>query len=530
MTNAQVASTLEEYAALLELAGASTFSARAYRRAADLIRGLPLPVVDLVREGRVRELRGIGPGIEARLVELVEHGQIAELEELRSQTSPELAALGRLLGFGARLGAEIGTQLGIRSADELRAAAAEGRLQQVKGIGPQKEAAILAALAREHEVEARPLTLPRARALTDRIAEGLGGVAAGDPRRWRDASTSLAVVVVTANPDELRRQFAALPEIVSVAGDVGLTLEGTPIQLVVTTPESFGTALLRATGSADYVAALGPLPDAHDEQAVYHALGLPYLPPELREVPAPSDVPELVTVDQIRGDLHCHTTWSDGRASVLEMAEAARARGYDYLAICDHTAGLRVVPGLTADDLRRQGVEIEAANEALAPFRVLRGTECDVLPDGTLDLPDDVLGELDWVQISLHAGQRAPRRELTARVLHAMHHPAARSLSHPLGRLIGHRPENALDLEQTFETAVTTGVALEVNGLPDRLDLSGEHVREALAAGVKLTCSTDAHSVGGLDNMPLSVHTARRGWAGPGNVLNTRPLEELLRR
>jgi DNA polymerase (family 10) len=212
------------------------------------------------------------------------------------------------------------------------------------------------------------------------------------------------------------------------------------------------------------------------------------------------------------------------------MAEAARDRGYEYLAICDHTSSLRVVPGLDADALRRQGQEIAAANEILRPFRVLRGTECDILPDGRLDLPDDVLAELDWVQLSLHAGQRAPRRELTARVLHGMQHPAVRSLSHPTGRLIGHRPENALDLERTFEAALELGVALEVNGLPDRLDLSGEHVRQAVAAGVKITCSTDAHSVAGLGNMPLSVYTARRGHATPGDVLNTRPLAELLPR
>ena len=212
------------------------------------------------------------------------------------------------------------------------------------------------------------------------------------------------------------------------------------------------------------------------------------------------------------GDLHVHTTWSDGKASVLEMAQAARDRGYEYLAICDHTRSVRVVPGLDGDDVRRQAEEIAAANEALAPFRVLRGIECDILPDGSLDLPDDVLAELDWVQVSLHAGQRAQRRELTARVVEAMRHPAARCLSHPTGRLINHRPPNALDLEEVFEVALETGVALEVNGLPDRLDLRDDHVRLAIEAGVPIVCSTDAHSVRGLGNMQLSVRdgAARR--------------------
>jgi len=529
LDNRAIAATLDEYAALLELAGANYYSARAYRRAAELVRGLPVEAHGLVREGRMRELRGIGPGIEARLRELVETGRIEELEELRRQTSPELAALGRMLGFGAKLGSQIATSLGITTADELRAAAAEGRLREVPGIGPQKEARIREALARERAAAVGPLLLHRAQALAERLALELGGIPAGDPRRWRDSASRLAVVVATERPDHVRARFAALPDIVTlVEPDVGVTLDGIPVELVLARPGQLGTALVRATGSPEYVASLGPLPDAPDEEGVYARLGLPYLPPELRELPACADPPELVRVEDMRGDLHCHTTWSDGKATVLEMAHAGRARGYEYLAICDHTASLRVVPGLTADDLRRQGEEIAAANDELAPFRVLRGTECDILPDGSLDLPDDVLAELDWVQISLHAGQRAPRRELTARVTHAMRHPAARSLSHPTGRLIGHRPENALDLERTFETALDTGVALEVNGLPDRLDLSGEHVREALSAGVSITCSTDAHSVAGLDWMPLSVHTARRGAARAADVLNTRPLREVI--
>ncbi len=225
-----------------------------------------------------------------------------------------------------------------------------------------------------------------------------------------------------------------------------------------------------------------------------------------------------------------HSTASDGKATVLELGLAARELGYEYIAICDHTKAVRVVEGLDADGLRGQAEEIAAANEELAPFRILRGSECDILPDGSLDLPDDVLAELDWVQISLHAGQRTAADELTKRVLEAMRHPAASCLSHPLGRILNHRPENALDLDRVFEVALETGVALEVNGLPDRLDLSGRHVRRALAAGVKIVCSTDAHSTRGLGNMALSVGTARRGGACRDKVLNTLPLAELLAR
>jgi DNA polymerase (family 10) len=224
-----------------------------------------------------------------------------------------------------------------------------------------------------------------------------------------------------------------------------------------------------------------------------------------------------------------HTTWSDGKASVREMAEAARELGYEYVAICDHTTNVRVVPGLDGDAVRRQGEEIAAANEALAPFRVLRGIECDILADGSLDLPDDVLAELDWVQASVHAGQRQSRDQLTKRTLAAVEHPAVRSISHPQGRIINHRPPNAVDLEAVFAACVEHGVAVETNGLPDRIDLSSELVHDAIRAGVRITCSTDAHSVRGLANMQLSVATARRGWCTPDDVLNTRPLGEVLR-
>jgi DNA polymerase (family 10) len=275
------------------------------------------------------------------------------------------------------------------------------------------------------------------------------------------------------------------------------------------------------------VDALEPLPDARDEQALYEALGVPWCPPELREQPFLGKPPALVELADIRGDLHSHTTYSDGRASVEEMGRAAAARGYEYLAICDHTPAVGAVHGLRADDVRRQGEEVAAANQALAPFRILRGIECDILPDGALDLPDDVLAELDWVQASVHGGQRMPARQMTERVEAALRNPHVRCLSHPKGRYINRRPENALDLERIFEVALQEGVALEVNGLPDRLDLSGEHVRAALRAGVKLVCSTDAHSVRGLENMMYAVATARRGWATAADLLNTRPLSAI---
>ena len=292
--------------------------------------------------------------------------------------------------------------------------------------------------------------------------------------------------------------------------------------------ERAGAGLIRATGAAAYVEALEPLPDGETELEVYGALGIPWCPPELREEPFRGEPPPLVDLPDIRGDLHCHTTWSDGRGTVEEMARAAIERGYEYLAICDHTVAVSVVPGLDADAVRRQGEEIAAANERLAPFRVLRGIECDIRADATLDLPDDVLAELDWVMASVHAGQRGSRDELTKRTVEAMYHPSVSAISHPTGRLIDRRAPNALDLDVAFAVALETGTAVETNGLPDRLDLKDEHVRQAVEAGIPIVVSTDAHSTRGLGNIVLALGTARRGWATAADVVNTRPLEEIL--
>jgi DNA polymerase (family 10) len=502
LTNAEIADRLSLFAALLELADRSPFAVRSYLRAAELVRSSPGPIADLVREGRARELRGIGPGIESKLRELVETGDLAELAELEAATS------------------------------QLDRAAAEGRLREVSGIGPVTEQRILAALAAPRTAR-RGLTLDRSRPLAEAIASSLGGVVAGAPRRFCELAHELTVVVAARDPGEALDRFAGLPQVVTIlerGADhaVGLTVEGVPVSVHAAPPASFGTALFRATGSDEYVRALEPLPEAPDEDELYARLGLDPCPPELRERAGALATAGLVELADVRGDLHCHTTWSDGRASVAEMARAARARGYEYLAICDHTPNVRVVPGLDARELERQALEIEAVNEVEAPFRVLRGVECDLRADGSLDVEERVLGELEWVQLSLHAGQRRSASELTRIVTEAMRHPAVRALSHPTGRLLNRRPENAVDLDEVFAVALETGVAVEVNGLPDRLDLSADRVREALEAGVDLVLNSDAHSTRGLERLELAVATARKGGATRGSVVNARGLDAIL--
>jgi DNA polymerase (family 10) len=342
-----------------------------------------------VRSGQVRRLRGIGPGIEGRLRELVETGEIGELAELERELSPELVGLGRYLGLGAARSLEIARALGVRTAGELREAAAAGRLRTVPGIGPKREAQLLDALAREGPAgPQRGLLLNRAWELVGSVAVGLGGEAAGDVRRWRDSCEHLAVVCAAPDPAPVLARFAALPQIVAVVEQaerraVGVTVEGVPIELVAAEPGALrhrpraGDGVVRVRGGAR--AAAGRVRRGSPSSPRSACRGAA----ELREEAFSGEPPALVSPADVRGDLHCHTTWSDGRASVEEMGRAARDRGYDYLAICDHTPAVGAVQGLSADDVRRQAEEIAAANDALAPFRILRGIECDILPDGT---------------------------------------------------------------------------------------------------------------------------------------------------
>ena len=430
---------------------------------------------------------------------------------------------------------DIGQALGVRTLDELREAASQGRLLEVPGIGPKTEQKLRAALSEDlSRPPAHALLLNRALALTNEIAEGLGAEPAGDARRFRDRCEQLAVVAPAEDPAETIRRFEALPQIVALVEReerraVGVTVEGVPVALEVPPPHQAGTALIRATGAAPYVEALEPLPDGANELEVYGALGIPWCPPELREEPFRGEPPPLVDLADIRGDLHCHTTWSDGRATVEEMGRAAIERGYAYLAICDHTVAVSVVPGLDADAVRRQGEEIAAANERLAPFRILRGIECDIRADATLDLPDDVLAELDWVMASVHGGQRGSRDELTKRTVEAMYHPSVSAISHPTGRLIDRRPP-----ERARPRHRLPGRARDRHRAGDeRPPRPARPEGRARASGGRGRASrswsppTPTRRAGSGTSCWRSG-TARRGRATAADVVNTRPLEEIL--
>ena len=489
-----------------------------------------------MRTGRVRELRGIGPGIEARLRELVETGDIAELAELERELAPDLVGLGRYLGLGAKRSVEIARALGVRTAEELREAAAAGRLRTVPGIGPKTEARLLEALAREAEPRPqRGLLLNRAWELVGGIAAALGGEAAGDVRRWRDSCELLAVVCAAPDPRPMLARFAALPQIVAVVEQderraVGVTVEGVAGRArrrragAASGPRSCARPARRRTSRRSSRCRTRPT-----RPTLYRALGIPWCPARAARGAVPRRAAGAAS-SATTSAATCTATRpgrTAGRASrrwAAPPASAATSTSRSATTRRPSAPSADSPPTMSAARPRRS----RRRTSVLAPFRVLRGIECDILPDGRLDLPDDVLAELDWVQASVHGGQRMPRAEMTKRVEEALRNPYVRCLSHPTGRLINRRPENALDLERAFEVALEEGVAVEVNGLPDRLDLRGEHVRDALRAGVRVVCSTDAHSVRGLANMTLSVQTARRGWATAADVVNTQPLRSLL--
>ena len=554
LANPRIAALLREYADLLELRGESAFRTQAYRRGADAIAGLDHPAAGL-SAAELQRIEGVGKGISGTIAEIAQRGSFGSLDELRRIIPASVIRFTDLPGVGVKTAARLYELLGVATLDALQEAADAGRIAATKGLGARTEQTVrdglaqLALYAGRHGIGAAlPLGGLLVRLLRER---GVVRVSlAGSLRRWADIVGDIDLLAAGDEPGPILAAFAALPPVSEVVErrerDIRVALDGgLSAQLRVVPPDHWGGALVARSSAEGHCAALRELADRRglgdpfalpfDEEAdLYAALGLPTIPPELREgrgevaAALAGRLPRLIARDDLRGDLHSHSTWSDGGATIAQMAEAAIARDYAYLGVSDHTHGLTVANGLDETRLRAQWIEIDRLNAELAPFRLLKSAEVEIRRDGALDLPDSVLAELDLVIASLHSGLRGDRATVTGRLLRAIRNPHVDIIAHPSGRIVGGRAGADYDWDAVFAAAAETGTALEINAAPERLDLTDETARRALDAGVTLTIDCDAHSVANLDLMPFGLAVARRAWATPDRVLNTRPLAEVL--
>ena len=568
MRNGDIAEAFEELASLYELDGAVVYRVVAYRNAAKAIREAGVSVEELARQGRVEELAGVGRTIAEKIDALVETGSIPSADKLKARIPAGLVEITRIPGLGPKRARLLYDELGVTSLDDLREAAEQGRLKDVQGFGKKAEENVLAALAAGADGR------PKARLLLSQalsVAEELVGALrdhpsairvelAGSARRMTDTVKDLDIVAASSDPGALVDAFCGLEAVdeVQASGEAGakvVTHAGLPVDLRIVPEEAFGNLLQHFTGSGKHNEALrteavrrglhvseygiaddesGESEAFTSEHEVYERLGMQFIPPELREnrgeLEAARDhrLPELIEVEDVRGDLHMHTVLSDGRNTLQEMARAAREHGYDYVAITEHSASHGFGNDVQPDQLRRQVEHIRALD--VPGLTVLAGTETNVLPDGSLDYEDDVLEELDWVIASLHTSFRMSEREQTDRMLRAVEHPLVDAIGHPTGRMIGSREPYALDIDRVIAKAVETGTFLEINANPHRRDLNDVYARAAADAGATIVIDSDAHGADTLRrNMRYGVATARRAWLTAGQVANTRPWDELAR-
>ncbi len=566
MTNKEVAEILRRIADMLEIKGEIVYKALAYRRAADNIEYLGRDIEDVWREGKLQEIPGVGKSLAEKLDELLRTGRMSYYEELKEEIPPGVVSLLQVPEVGPKTARLVWEKLGITSIPELERAAREGKLRTLPGLGVKSEAKILAgieALYRRSERIPLAVALPVAReiiqALRDATPHALKVTAAGSLRRMKATVGDIDILASSYKPDEVIEAFIRLPQVaeISMKGPTKSTVylhNGLQVDLRVLPPERYGSLLQYFTGSKEHNVALRGLALdmglslseygfkrgeeeilCPEEEDVYRILGLEWIPPELREnrgeIEAAREgrLPRLVELADIKGDLHVHTNWSDGASSIEEIAEAARRRGYHYLVISDHSQGLGIAKGLTPERLKEQRAVIDELNRRWTDFRILQGAEVEIRADGSLDYPDEVLASLDIVIASVHTGLRQDRERITARVINAMRNPYVDIIGHPSGRILGQREESAVDMDEVLRVARETGTILEVDGTPDRLDLDDVYIRRAVEMGVKLAIDSDAHNLYGLDAMEFGVAMARRGWAGPKDVINTLPLEEMLR-
>jgi DNA polymerase (family 10) len=557
--NSDVADALDELADVSEVLGEQGFRVIAYRRAATRVRETAASIAELAVAGRAKELPGIGATIEAKIVELTETGHMAALEKRRAEVPGEVTQFLRLPGLGPKTAARIWRELDVTTLEELREAAEQQRVRTLQGLGAKSEEKILAALDKGlgAEPERRGLLgvgLPVVREVVEALREHPAAVevsGAGSVRRGRETFRDLDVIATATDPAALIGHFVGLPWVLEVAarGDTKATVvtkQGLRLDLRVVPPEDYGSLLQHFTGSKDHNVALREdaqrrglsiseygvtvieTADVHrfrTEEELYEFLGYAWIPPELREnagelaAARDGELPTLVEVADLRGELHCHSTWSsDGRSTIEEMARAAKAAGDKYLAMTDHSHYLR------DGRLEAQWREIDEVNERVAPFRVFKGIEANIRSDGSIDVADELLAELDWVVASLHSAfDRSP----TERILAALDNPHVDSIGHLTGRKLNKRPGADVDVEKVVARAVETGTALEINSQPDRLDMRDVHARLAGEAGVRIPITTDAHSAGALRYRELGVAQARRAWLTKEQVLNTRSWREV---
>ncbi|HEY6777485.1 MAG TPA: DNA polymerase/3'-5' exonuclease PolX [Thermoleophilaceae bacterium] len=568
MRNGDIAEAFEELASLYELDGAVVYRVVAYRNAAKAIREAGVSVEELARQGRVEELAGVGRTIAEKIDALVETGSIPSADKLKARIPAGLVEITRIPGLGPKRARLLYDELGVASLDDLRQAAAQGRLKDVPGFGKKAEENVLTALAAG--ADGRPkarLLLSKALTVGDALVGALREhpsairvELAGSARRMTDTVKDLDIVAASSDPAALVEAFCALRAVdeVQASGEAGakvITHSGLPVDLRIVPEEAFGNLLQHFTGSGKHNEALrteavrrglhvseygiaddesGESEAFTTEHEVYERLGMQFIPPELRENRGELEasrghrLPELIEVEDIRGDLHMHTVLSDGRNTLEEMAQAARDHGYDYIAITEHSASHGFGNDVQPDELRRHAERIRSLD--VPGLTTLAGTETNVLPDGSVDYADDVLGELDWVIASLHTSFRMSEKEQTERMLRAMEHPLVDAIGHPTGRMIGSREPYALDIDRVIAKAVETGTFLEINANPHRRDLNDVYARAAAEAGVTIVIDSDAHGADTLRrNMRYGVATARRAWLTAAQVANTRPWEELAR-
>jgi DNA polymerase (family X) len=571
LPNAAIADALQELGDLYELDGAIVHRVVAYRTAAKTVREASESVSALARAGRATELPGIGSTLQEKILALIDTGAIPAAEKLRAKFPAGLVAITQIPGLGPKRARLLHAELGIDSPEALRDAALAQQLRTVRGLGEKFEEHVLAALAAGATERAAPrVLLSTATALgealigglMERAAEGTHVQLAGSVRRQAESVKDLDLVATTTRPSALAKSLADLVEVESVSsagatGARGRTHSGVPVDLRIVKPGQLGNLLQHFTGSGRHNAALresavrsglhvseyGLLDDSSGatstyatETELYARLGLAYIEPELREdrgelqaarLETGVGLPALVRLEDIRGDLHSHTIASDGHNTIEEMASAARERGYEYLAITDHSASHGFGNNVSPPELRRQIERVRKANARVDGIELLAGSEVNILPDGSLDYDDELLAELDWVIASVHTGFSMGEQKMTDRVVAAIEHPLVRAIGHPTGRLISSREPYAIDLDAVFAAAARTGTMLEINGNPDRRDLSDVHARAAARAGVTIVIDSDAHRLATLANMRWGVATARRAWLTAAQVANTRPLSEL---